>query len=91
MKVIENEFHDKVYIREYPFNKFSLDFAWPYKKLCIEIDGEQHQRFASYVERDKLKNKALEASGWKILRIIWRDIYAEPKKFIKLANEFIGQ
>jgi len=40
MKVIENEFEDKNYTREYPFHRFSLDFAWIEKKKCIEIDGD---------------------------------------------------
>jgi very-short-patch-repair endonuclease len=39
MCVIKNEFKDKNFVREYPFIKYSLDFAWPHKKICIEIDG----------------------------------------------------
>ena len=90
MRVIENEFDDKAFVRELPFGRFSLDFAWPHKKLCIEIDGEQHQRFADYKARDERKDAALKEAGWKILRLIWRDVYAEPKKYIQLAKEFIS-
>ena len=43
MQVIENEFSDKNYVRERPFHRFSLDFAWEHKKKCIEIDGGQHR------------------------------------------------
>jgi very-short-patch-repair endonuclease len=60
MRVIENEFEDKLYTREYPFFKYSLDFAWIEKKLCIEIDGEQHQRFQEYKDRDNEKDKQHE-------------------------------
>ena len=91
MQVIENEFADKAYVREHPFSRFSLDFAWPHKKLCIEIDGEQHQRFADYKARDERKDAVLKEAGWKVLRLIWRDVYADPKKHIQLAKEFIGQ
>ena len=42
MQVIEKEFEDKNYLREMPFHRFSLDFAWKHKKKCIEIDGKQH-------------------------------------------------
>ena len=45
MNVIKNEFEDQNYVREYPFKIYSLDFAWPEKKQCIEIDGEQLYRF----------------------------------------------
>jgi very-short-patch-repair endonuclease len=89
MKVIDNEFNDKKYIREYPFHKYSLDFAWEHKKLCIEIDGDQHQRFISYSNRDKIKDSKLELEGWKVLRISWKDMYANPKFWINKAKSFI--
>ena len=40
MEVIANEFNDKNYVREHPFHKYSLDFAWLDKKKCIELDGD---------------------------------------------------
>lgn len=88
-KVIQNEFKDKDYKREYPVGIYSLDFAWIHKKKCIEIDGEQHQRFEEYIERDKRKDQFLQENGWKILRIRWKDFYDDTKKFIKIAKEFI--
>lgn len=89
IQVIENEFEDKQYIREYSFHQFSLDFAWPQKRKCIEIDGDQHQRFEEYKERDKRKDTLLKAEGWKVLRLIWKDVYAEPKKWIQIAKDFL--
>ena len=37
LKVIENEFDDKGYVREYPFGRFSLDFAWPHKNYALKL------------------------------------------------------
>jgi very-short-patch-repair endonuclease len=91
MQVIENEFEDKAYVREYPFGRFSLDFAWPHKKVCIEIDGEQHQQFPEYAERDARKTKALTDAGWQVLRIVWKDMYSDPKTWIAKAKDFIPQ
>ena len=90
MKVIANEFDDKNYVREFPFHRFSLDFAWVDKKKCIEIDGEQHQRFEEYKERDTRKTEQLHQEGWKLLRLVWKEVYADPQRFIELANSFIG-
>lgn len=89
MEVIENHFLDKNYIREYPFSKFSLDFAWPHKQKCIEIDGEQHQRFEEVKKRDEMKNKLLAENNWEILRLVWKDVFKEPKPFIEVAKKFI--
>jgi very-short-patch-repair endonuclease len=91
MKVIENEFEDKNYSREFPVGNFSIDFAWIDKKIAIEIDGDQHQRFQEIKERDKRKNKVLTEKGWRILRISWKDLYNESKKYISLAKEFVNQ
>ena len=89
--VIENEFTDKNYTQEFPFGRFSLDFAWTEKKLCIEIDGEQHKRFKEYRERDERKDEALRDAGWKILRIEWKEMYKNPKEWILIAKNFVEE
>lgn len=45
--------------------------------------------FVDYAKRDALKDAKLKEEGWQVLRLIWKDVYAEPKKFIKIAKEFI--
>ena len=79
-KVIKNEFIDQNYIHEYPFGIYSLDFAWVDKKKCIEIDGDQHQRFQEYIERDKRKDEYIKDQKWQVLRIIWKDMFYDTKK-----------
>lgn len=89
MQVIENEFEDKNYQREFPFHRFSLDFAWIHKKKCIEIDGEQHQKDPKQQERDQNKDKLLKEDGWKLLRLDWKWVCNNTKEAIKLARDFI--
>lgn len=90
-KVIENEFLDKNFHPEYPVGIYSLDFAWVHKKRCIEIDGEQHERYLEYRERDSRKDKYLKDNGWEILRIKWKDMYSETKKWIEIAKKHIDE
>lgn len=89
MSVIENEFTDKNYIREFPFSKYSIDFAWVHLKKAIEIDGEQHQRFPEYAKRDRIKDSLLEESGWSVLRLPWKAIFHNTKDSIKQMKLFI--
>jgi len=89
MKVIENEFIDKNYINEYPIGIYSADFCWPHINKVIEIDGDQHQRFEEYKERDKRKDEFLSKEGYQVLRIIWKDMFNNPKEKIKECFEFI--
>lgn len=91
ISVLENELGQKEnidYLTEMPFNKYSLDFAWPDKKLCIEIDGKQHQEEIQK-KRDFEKDKLLNENGWTIFRIIWKDCYSVPKKYIEQAKALI--
>lgn len=86
--VIKNEFQDQNYIREYYFLGYSLDFAWVDKKFEIEIDGEQHEKIENQIH-DQQRDKILEENGWKTLRIKWKDMFNNPKKYIKIAFDFI--
>lgn len=87
--VINNEFENKKYTCEHPISIYSLDFAWIDLKKAIEIDGSQHERFKEYSERDKRKDKLANEAGWEILRIKWKDMYNNPKKWIQIAFDFI--
>lgn len=89
MQVVENEFEDKQYKREYPFSKYSLDFVWLHKKRVIEIDGEQHDRFPEQKVRDIAKDSLLAQEGYEVLRLRWKDICGNTKEYIQQMKEFI--
>ena len=89
MRVIENNISDKEYKREYPFVRFSIDFAWPHKKKAIEIDGDQHWRFQEVIDRDRVKDAILKEHGWQVLRIRWIDMFKDPQSWIAKAKDFI--
>jgi very-short-patch-repair endonuclease len=70
-----------------PDRKFQLDFAWPDRKLAIEIDGHVHrihERFESDLEKHWL---ALQA-GWTVLRIGGRQI--RDGRAFEWAEQFLG-
>ena len=91
MTVIKNEFDDQNYIKEYPFIKYSLDFAWPHKKICIEIDGSQHydKRFQNRIEHDIKRDLFIKSKGWKILRLRWTYVLKQKKYWIRVAKKFV--
>ena len=61
-KVIINEFSDKNYKTEFNVGVYSIDFAWPEKKLAIEIDGSQHLLEERKMKDDQ-KDKLLHQEG----------------------------
>ena len=88
-RVINNDFNDKNYVCEHPIGIYSFDFAWTDKKKAIEIDGEQHQRFQEYIDRDLRKETFAKDNGWEILRIVWKDMFHDTQTWIAKAKEFI--
>lgn len=89
VKVIENNFQDQNYEYDRYLNGFWLDFSWPHKMICVEIDGKQHKDDPNQVERDKRKDAMLLENGWKILRIEWKAMFEDPKRMIEIARNFV--
>lgn len=80
---------DKDYKTEYFFHKQFLDFAWPERKLCIEVDGQQHERFAERKLNDAKKDENLKAENWKLLRLKWSDVCNNTQECIQQILSFL--
>ena len=64
----------------YHVDRYFLDFAWPDKKIYIEIDGEQHYNDPKVIEHDKVRTNRLAELGWKCaVRIRWSKFKALSK------------
>lgn len=88
--MIKNENLDLSYEYNFQFYKYKLDFAWPEKRLCIEIDGNQHnieERKKSDFEKDNL----LKENGWKVLRLKWGYIVSNTKECILKIKSFLNE
>lgn len=94
IEVLKNELgliENKDYETEYFFHKQFLDFAWPERKLCIEIDGQQHERFEERKLKDAIKDENLKAENWKLLRLRWVDIYNNKQEYIQKILSFLSK
>lgn len=94
IKVLKNDFNQIEnidYKTEMSFYRYALDFAWPEKKLCIEIDGKQHLYDEKQIARDKEKDRLLKEDGWKELRLKWGYIVKYTQDAIKLITDFLKE
>lgn len=85
-EVLDNEKIE--YKQNYYQIGYFLDFAWPDKKLYLEIDGEQHYVDERIIEHDKIRTANLECEGWTCIeRIRWSDYQKlnenEKKEFLQ--------
>lgn len=87
--MLKNNNLDLNYEYNMQFFKYKLDFAWPDKRICIEIDGSQHYTIKERAESDKCKDELLKQFGWKVLRLKWGYIRANTKESIELIKKFL--
>jgi very-short-patch-repair endonuclease len=48
------------------------DFHWPSHRLIVETDGWRSHRTRASFERDRAKDAALTAAGYRVVRFTWR-------------------
>lgn len=66
--------------RQHPLGPFILDFYRARDRLCIEIDGRQHE-----LAKDQTRDALLFAQGVRTVRIPAADVLSDPDA----AAEFI--
>ena len=47
---------------------YEVDFCWPELRLIVETDGFEHHGTRAAFERDRARDAALTARGWRVLR-----------------------
>lgn len=88
--VISNHLPNSNVIAEYQYGIYSLDFAWPDRKKCLEVDGAQHEQ-EKQKESDIRKDTFLHENGWQVLRLPWKETVAAKKEHIGLLIEFLNE
>lgn len=62
--------------------RYELDFAFVTQRVVLEVDGKAFHTTASQVGRDRKRQAALEAAGWRFLRVSWFDVVCAPERVV---------
>lgn len=66
-----------------------IDFAYPHAMVAIETDGYQsHGDYAAW-NNDRARRNDLEAMGWRVIQITYRQLCDEPEKVIELVRALL--
>ncbi|MHA6629699.1 DUF559 domain-containing protein [Pseudonocardia sichuanensis] len=68
--------------RGVPFERWTIDVAFPEAKLAIEFDGWAHHSDVERFRADRQKGNALVRAGWRLLRFTWHDLMNRPQYVI---------
>jgi very-short-patch-repair endonuclease len=51
------------------------DCVWRTQRLVVELDGRAVHTTAAAFERDRARDRALHAAGWRSVRVTWRQLH----------------
>ncbi|MDQ3586978.1 MAG: DUF559 domain-containing protein [Actinomycetota bacterium] len=66
---------------------FEVDCLWREQRVVVELDGHQAHGTRGAFERDRKRDRALSAAGWRPVRITWRDLQRDAEQ---LEHELRG-
>jgi very-short-patch-repair endonuclease len=57
---------------------YEVDCVWPNQRVIVELDGHASHSPTHAFELDRARDRRLEAAGWRVIRITWRQLEQEP-------------
>jgi very-short-patch-repair endonuclease len=71
-------------------NTFRLDFAYPERRLAIELDGYAFHSSPERFRADRERQNLVSLAGWLVLRFTWHDITQRPVSVALTIAEALG-
>jgi very-short-patch-repair endonuclease len=69
---------------------YEVDAFWPEHRLVIEVDGYAYHGHRAQFERDRRKDLALTAAGYRVIRLSWRQLTQEPFALIAVISSALS-
>lgn len=58
--------------------RYEVDFLWRAERMVVEVDGYAFHSTRRSFERDRLRDAELQAQGFAVVRVTWRQIVETP-------------
>jgi very-short-patch-repair endonuclease len=71
-------------------NGYRVDFAYPEKRLAIEVDGHEFHSTPAQLQADLARQNEIVAAGWTVLRFTWLDLTRRPGRVAALVLGHLG-
>lgn len=57
---------------------YECDAVWPAQRVVLELDSRQAHLTTSRFESDRVRDRRLQAAGWRVVRLTWRQLHDDP-------------
>jgi very-short-patch-repair endonuclease len=61
---------------------YEVDLLWRRQRLVVEVDGYAYHAHRAAFERDRIRSADLQAAGYNVMRVTWRQIDSAPEAVI---------
>jgi very-short-patch-repair endonuclease len=70
--------------------RYEVDFVWRDSALIVEVDGYRFHSGRDAFERDRRRDAELQALGYRVMRVTWRQLVDEPEAvLVRLAQALV--
>jgi very-short-patch-repair endonuclease len=66
-----------------------VDCVWEAQRLMVELDGRRAHLNAHAFESDRYRDLELQAAGWTVVRITWRQLRDSPDQIAQLVYSLL--
>jgi predicted transcriptional regulator of viral defense system len=67
------------------------DCVWLSHRLIVELDGRATHDTAAAFERDRARDRLLQAAGWRVLRITWKQLHHDEDRIAADLRELMDE
>jgi very-short-patch-repair endonuclease len=66
------------------------DCVWLPQRMIAELDGHAFHTTAAAFERDRSRDRVLQAAGWRVVRITWRQLHDDSAAVVADLRGLLG-
>jgi len=70
---------------------YLVDAVWPEQRLVLEVDGYAFHGHRAAFERDRRRDAALIAAGYRVIRVTWRQLTEEPLRVAAVLAQALAR
>jgi very-short-patch-repair endonuclease len=67
-----------------------IDLLWAEQRLAVETDGEETHGTPPAFQRDRWRDQVLLANGYRVSRVTWDQMDAEPEAVFSRVRRMLG-
>ena len=72
-----------------PGGQLEADFAWPSRRLIVEVDGHKMHGTRLAFERDRRRDQRLACAGWRVVRFTWRQLVGDRAALVETVRSLL--